>query len=45
MKEITFKERKENHFYAKREKNGRLVVIETPKVGQKVFEIPFVKGG
>lgn len=45
MKEITFKQKKVNHFYAIRNDKGQLEVIQEPHLGQKVFEVQVVAGG
>jgi len=43
-KPITFSEKKLNHFYCI-EKDGEYIKIESPKKGDKVFEVATVSGG
>lgn len=45
MKEITFKAKKKDHFYAVRNEKGQLVLLQEPKPGDKVFEFAAVAGG
>lgn len=45
LKEITFKEKRKNHFYAKRNKQGQLELVDNPQIGDKVFEFAAVAGG
>lgn len=45
FQEITFKEKREHHFYAKRDSKGQLVLVQEPKEGDTVYEIAVVAGG
>ena len=45
MKEIIFKEKKQNHFYAAKNDKGKLELIREPNIGQKVVEFACISGG
>jgi predicted double-glycine peptidase len=45
IKEITFTEKKENHFYAVKNEKGQYVLVQDPKPGDRVFEFAAVAGG
>jgi len=45
MKQIAFKVRKPNHFYAVRDDKGQLVEVTEPKKGQLVYEVAIIAGG
>jgi hypothetical protein len=45
MKEVIFKSKKENHFYAQRNDKGQLELIQEPQAGQKYYEFACVSGG
>ena len=43
--QVVFKEKKRNHFYAKRNGHGELEVVQEPQKGEKYYEVPVVAGG
>lgn len=45
MKQITFKTKKPNHFYAQRNEKGQLELIQEPESGKKYYEFACVSGG
>jgi hypothetical protein len=45
QKQITFKEKKKNHFYSQKNEKGQLELVSDPVVGEKYYEFACVSGG